>query len=66
MFFPADDDDDDSDEDDEAGEGNGQEKVSSYLDFCVLCTCSNPVPLLFRRRKWGIYSWHGRCWRLLK
>lgn len=47
MFFPADDDDDDSDEDDEAGEGNGQEKVSSYLDFCVLCTCSNPVPLSF-------------------
>lgn len=29
-FFSADDDDDDS-EDDEAGEGNGQEKVSSHF-----------------------------------
>lgn len=28
-FFSADDDDDDDSEDDEAGEGNGQEKVSS-------------------------------------
>lgn len=64
FIFPADDD-DDSDEDDEAGEGNGQEKVSPNLDLCVLCTCSNCVSP-FRRRKWGIYSWHGRCWRLLK
>lgn len=35
FFFNADDDDDD---DDDAEEGNGQEKVSSHLDFFVFCT----------------------------
>lgn len=63
FFFSADD--DDSDEDDEAGEGDGQEKVSSLGFLCPLYLLLT-MCLSFRRRKWGTYSWHGRCWRLLK
>lgn len=71
CFFADDDDDDDDnddDDDDEAQEGNGQEKVSSRIVFFFPgCTHSMIVPFPFRkRRKLGIYSWRGRCWRLPK
>lgn len=58
CFLPDDADDDDDDEED----GNEQEKVSSHFFFFVVCAHSKHVPLLFRKkRKLGIYSWHGRC-----
>lgn len=62
----ADDDDDDDEDDDDAGEGNGQEKVSRF-DFCGRCSFQTCAFFLYRkRRKLGIYSWLGRCWRWRK